>query len=128
VVEVGSNISKDSIRRMADLLKSGATMLSITCPKDGTPLYRLKTGEVICPVCGTRYYVGTEDVKEVDVVLEATLEELEKTVLNTINTLHYRMKESKLEPPTSENIGKELMMWLDILEKIERIRKTSKPK
>src|SRR6266568_1848526 len=35
---------------MADLLKSGATMLSDICPVCGTPLFRVK-GEVFCAKC-----------------------------------------------------------------------------
>jgi len=36
---------------MAKLLSAGAAMLSETCPKCGTPLFRLKDGNVVCVSC-----------------------------------------------------------------------------
>src|SRR5437660_12011462 len=40
----------EDVKRMADLLKSGATMLSDVCPVCGTPLFKV-TGEVFCAKC-----------------------------------------------------------------------------
>ncbi|MEN3059018.1 MAG: Sjogren's syndrome/scleroderma autoantigen 1 family protein, partial [Candidatus Methanosuratincola petrocarbonis] len=47
--------TRDSqVKRMADLLREGATMLSQACPECKTPLFRLSSGEVICPGCNKR--------------------------------------------------------------------------
>ncbi len=45
-------MSDEKIKEMANLLTSGATMLAKPCPKCGSPLFRTKGGEVLCPSCG----------------------------------------------------------------------------
>ncbi|TFF87328.1 MAG: hypothetical protein EU549_04945 [Promethearchaeota archaeon] len=36
---------------MANLLKSGYTMLNIACPVCNNPVFRAKDGNTICPIC-----------------------------------------------------------------------------
>jgi len=48
------------LREMADLLREGATMLAQSCPVCNVPLFRLKSGEVICPSCKRRVVVLKE--------------------------------------------------------------------
>lgn len=45
-------LSEEGVRKMAQLLSGGATMLSKSCPKCGAPLFRTKDGKVICASCG----------------------------------------------------------------------------
>src|SRR5207245_187669 len=47
--EIIRKLSED-VKRMADLLKSGATMLSDVCPECGNPLFRVK-GDIFCAKC-----------------------------------------------------------------------------
>ena len=39
------------MREMAEMLRKGAKMLSMSCPECGNPLFQMKSGEVICPRC-----------------------------------------------------------------------------
>jgi len=55
-------MSDNKIKEMAKLLTSGATMLAESCPKCGSPLFRLKDGKVMCPSCG---FTPTETKPEV---------------------------------------------------------------
>ena len=41
----------DNIKKMAAILRSGATMLDRYCPKCDNILFRLKNNNVFCPVC-----------------------------------------------------------------------------
>ncbi|MEM2791177.1 MAG: Sjogren's syndrome/scleroderma autoantigen 1 family protein, partial [Thermofilaceae archaeon] len=52
------------VRKMAAMLKSGAAMLEQTCPFCNVPLFRLKTGEVVCPSCGQRFVIVSSDEEE----------------------------------------------------------------
>lgn len=52
------------LREMADLLREGATMLSQSCPVCNVPLFRLKSGEIICPSCKRRVVVLREGEAE----------------------------------------------------------------
>ena len=42
---------KENIKQMADLLKSGHTMLNIACPICNNPIFRKKDGTILCPTC-----------------------------------------------------------------------------
>lgn len=108
----------DPIKKMADLLKSGAAMLAETCPVKGCnlPLFRLPSGEIICPLHGRVYMVKTE---------EEALEVREKlTVKNVLDKLENKVL-MILDDLTSNTIPQstELIEWLEVLERIRRIKK-----
>jgi len=44
-------MSEGSMKEMGELLRRGARMMSKACPVCGTPLFRLKNGEIVCPSC-----------------------------------------------------------------------------
>ncbi len=116
-------IGKDYIRKMAELLKSGATMLSITCPKDKVPLFKLKTGEVICPVCGTRFYIVQSEAEHATVTASIALESLERNVIAKINQINEILTSINASSVSREML-ETLKLWLEILEKIENLRRT----
>ena len=39
---------------MADLLRSGYTMLNLACPECNNPLFRNKNNETLCPICNKK--------------------------------------------------------------------------
>ncbi|MEJ5291980.1 MAG: Sjogren's syndrome/scleroderma autoantigen 1 family protein [Candidatus Methanosuratincola sp.] len=73
------NARDSQVKRMADLLREGATMLSQACPECKTPLFRLSSGEVICPGCGRRVvFAKTSETERVaaQAVVASSLEEV----------------------------------------------------
>ena len=42
---------KEDAKKMADLLKSGHTMLNLACPECNNPIFRNKSGDIFCPIC-----------------------------------------------------------------------------
>ncbi|RLE53120.1 MAG: hypothetical protein DRJ26_03750 [Candidatus Methanomethylicota archaeon] len=66
------------LKEMADLLRSGATMLPQICPECSAPLFKLKTGEIICPVCKRKviFTKESEQIKELSIIATAKLEEV----------------------------------------------------
>ena len=52
--------SDDSMKQMAELLRSGAKMLSQSCPECGSPLFQLKSGEIWCANCQRRVVIVSE--------------------------------------------------------------------
>jgi Uncharacterized Zn-finger containing protein len=61
---------------MANLMAQGAVMLEQTCPICGLPLFRLKNGDVVCPVHGKVYLVSSdEEAREVEI--DETLRQVE---------------------------------------------------
>lgn len=64
------------IKIMTQLMAQGAVMLEQTCPICGLPLFRLKNGDVVCPLHGKVYIVSSdEEAREVEI--DETLRRLE---------------------------------------------------
>lgn len=106
---------KHVIRQMADLLRAGATMLAERCPLCGLPLFRLKSGEVICPQHGRVFIVKSESEYR-KVSAQGVLEELEELATRKISELI-----SMLEKGYDRGAVDELRKWLNILEQVERL-------
>ena len=117
-------IEKEYIRKMAELLKAGATMLSMTCPVDKVPLFKLRSGEVICPVCGTRFYIVKDEAERVAATASITLESLERTVVSKIVQLNDSLRTLNADM-VSKDMLESLKLWLEILEKIRSLRGSS---
>ncbi|HIE55677.1 MAG TPA: hypothetical protein EYP90_10930, partial [Chromatiaceae bacterium] len=69
---------------MADLLRAGATMLGESCPTCNTPLFRLKSGEVVCPVHG-RVLLISRDEELSRIAISELLERLQQTIANELS-------------------------------------------
>jgi len=114
------------VKKMAELLKSGAAMLAETCPVEGCnlPLFKLKSGEVVCPVHGRVFLVKTDEearMIESEIGTKTILDKLERAVLKAIND----------ELSSSELDTDRIISYLEILERLYRIksmlRKASSP-
>ncbi|HEY5620508.1 MAG TPA: Sjogren's syndrome/scleroderma autoantigen 1 family protein, partial [Candidatus Bathyarchaeia archaeon] len=70
----------DDVKHMADLLKSGATMLSDICPECGSPLFRIK-GEVFCAKCNKPVVYAKATGPQATVSPSHLLESLEQTIM-----------------------------------------------
>jgi UPF0148 protein len=52
---------KEDAKKMAQLLRSGNTMLNQACPVCNNPIFRNKNGKVFCPICNREVmFVDTE--------------------------------------------------------------------
>lgn len=64
------------IKIMTQLMAQGGVMLEQTCPICGLPLFRLKSGDVVCPLHGKVYIVSSdEEAREVEI--DETIKRLE---------------------------------------------------
>jgi UPF0148 protein len=104
-----------TIKKMAELLLSRATMLAYHCPNCGAPLFE-KEGKVLCPTCGEVKVVreGEEEEGKEEVAPQAKAEvepqEGNEILLEKRKELLLRLKDEK-----------DLRVILDILEAIKRI-------
>ncbi len=101
------------VKKMADLLRAGAAMLSERCPLCGLPLFRLRSGEIVCPIHG-RVYIVKDDSELSKITVRGVLEELEKHAASQIASI------VRSGADESSSIEK-LRGWLDVLERTERI-------
>lgn len=106
---------------MANLLRSGATMLSYSCPECSSPLFQLKSGEIWCASCQRRVVVAPEG-KEAAIETGIQLESLEKVMFKKLVFLEELIeKEEKLD--RLKLITEVIDHTLLSLEKLKRLRK-----
>jgi len=111
-----------TIKRMAHLLKSGATMLDKVCPKCHVPLFKLKSGEVICPSCGQRFVIVQSEEEEIKVYIDEALKELERLLTAKIYKINSEIRQTEKLTDLSE-IMKSIYEILKVIELSRSIRK-----
>ena len=106
-----------ALKKMSELLRAGATMLSDTCPMCGLPLFKLKSGEVMCPIHGRIFIARTEEeVAEASTL--SVLTELEKVASIEISKIVKVLQKGGGEDTLS--LLRVLTSWLDVIERVER--------
>lgn len=115
--DVDKETREVALRRAVELMRSGATLLSEVCPICKSPLLKLRSGEIVCPMHGKVMIVKTEE-EVVEASVLSTLVELEKRISRIL--LMYVKKIDKGE--TSHEDSRDVIYWLDALERVERIK------
>jgi UPF0148 protein len=105
---------------MAELLKSGATMLSETCPECGTPLFR-KGKETFCAKCNKPVVIIQTSEDETRLKADTILESSEQTLIAKIQEVNLALKNEK-DPDKLVAYGNALSSWLSAIEKLRRLR------
>ncbi len=116
------------IKRMADLLRQGATLTDLSCPVCSSPLFRFKDGTLWCE----------QDQKKVVIVKEGeqapvqtapqtntAYDKLENTLLTKIQGIEDKIAKTE-DVEEIQKLSMALSELLGSLEKIRRI-KTTKP-
>jgi UPF0148 protein len=75
-----------SIKKMADLLRQGATMLAQGCPQCGSPLMKMGD-DVYCATCDRRIVIMDSREQVESQTLKALIPELHETLLKKLKTL-----------------------------------------
>lgn len=108
-----------AIKRSAELLKQGATMLSEQCPKCGSPLFKLKNGDTVCPVHG-KIIIAREDYEIIQVSLEGVLAKIEEYATTRISSILQELSRGDLDEMEGLRLLRE---WVELLDSIKRLKK-----
>jgi UPF0148 protein len=108
------------IKRMAELLKSGATMLSETCPECGTPLFR-KGKETFCAKCNKPVVIIQSAEDETRLKADTIFETSEQTLMAKIQQVNLALK-NETDPDKLVAYGNALSSWLSAIERLRRLR------
>jgi len=93
-------------------------MLAESCPLCGSPLFKLTSGEVVCPVHGRVMLVKSEEeLSEANVA--SVLIELEKSIASKLGDYISKIRSGK--EVEFEDL-RDIISWLDALERVERIK------
>jgi UPF0148 protein len=110
----------DQVKQMAALLKGGAKMLASTCPECGTILFQVGDG-IICPKCNKRVITSKDDNEKAILERNVVLYQTEQIITNKIDEIQRQLSD-KDDPKELVEIATLLSMFLEILERIKRIR------
>src|SRR3989442_5690778 len=110
----------EDVKRMADLLKSGATMLSDVCPVCGTPLFKVK-GEVFCAKCNKPVVYQKAMSPQATLSPGYLLDSVEMTIIGKISEANEILTLEKL-PEKRELNSNRLLGWLSILEELRGLK------
>ena len=122
---------KEDARIMADLLKSGHKMLSLSCPICNNPLFQNKSGSTFCAICNREVLLVDKDSNKSDVDLKPSVNnpveiinldcEIKSVLIEKINWIAH-----KLENETQLHIVNEylelILNLLNILEKLKSLK------
>jgi len=108
------------VKKMAELLKSGATMLQETCPECGTPLFR-KGKETFCPRCNKPVIIIQNAEQETRLKADRILDTSEQTLLAKIQEVNLALK-NETDPDKMIAYGNVLASWLSAIERLRKLR------
>ena len=119
-------MSKDpkNIKKMADLLRQGATLTEHSCPACSSPLFKLRSGDLWCASCQKRVIIVREGEAEPEATDPTLFASLETTILAKIQAIEKELSEEK-DAEKLKNLGTTLFTLLENLEKIRKMKKAS---
>jgi UPF0148 protein len=111
----------NSIKRMADLLRQGATLTDLACPACASPLFRLKDGTLWCAKDKKKVIVVKEG-EEPEKTSNAAYDRLEATLLAKVEELQTKIQQTE-NVEELQKLSTALSELLGSLEKIKRMKK-----
>jgi len=112
------------LEKMADWLRSGATMLTDSCPECSSPLFR-SNEEIWCLKCNKKVIRAQEGEAPSLVERAILLEELESTILKKLRGLERRLS-SEEDPKKIQQLGELALLLLELLGKTRSHLKSKK--
>jgi UPF0148 protein len=76
-----------SVKKMAELLRQGATMLADACPLCGSPLFKVKN-DTFCVKCDRRIIYAESDEEAEAQAAKSLIPELRETLINKLKALN----------------------------------------
>lgn len=107
-------------KRMAELMRAGASMTALSCPQCHMPLLKLRTEEIYCVKCDKRVVIVRNDREESLVLRNLLLDNLDITICKRIENLQKRIQYEN-DDGKLYDYAKELLLWLEALEKLRKM-------
>jgi UPF0148 protein len=110
-----------SIKRMADLLRQGATLTDLSCPVCASPLFRLKDGTLWCAKDEKKVIVVKEG-EEPEKTTSTAYDKLEATLLAKVEDIQNKIHQTD-NVDELQKLSTALSELLSNLEKIQKMKK-----
>lgn len=110
------------IKRMADLLRQGATLTDLSCPVCFSPLFRLQDGTLWCAKDQKKVVIVKEGEEPAEPQASKPYDKLESTLLNKIEDLQGKIEKTE-DAEELQKLSTALSQLLDNLDKIHKMKK-----
>ncbi|MFQ5833989.1 MAG: Sjogren's syndrome/scleroderma autoantigen 1 family protein [Candidatus Thorarchaeota archaeon] len=108
-----------SIKKMAELLRRGATMLAESCPQCGSPL--LKVGDdIYCATCDRRIVIVGPDEEVETQAVKVLIPQLRETLIRKLSSLT-SVLEDETDPESLTKLANLMVLLLQALHKLENM-------
>ncbi len=122
MTEAAPQVTRDAeIRQMSNLLRDGAALLSQACPRCATPLFRLKSGEIMCPSCNQRVIIPALGEDASRLIAASVVSSLEETIAQKLEELRLAVALEQDREKLFE-LSRQVTSWLVALEKIRTLK------
>jgi len=108
-----------SVKRMADLLRQGATMLADACPQCGSPLFKVKD-DIYCVKCDRRIVYAQSDEEVETQAVKILIPELRETLINKLKALN-EVVDSETDTEALTKLANLMVLLLQALHRLESI-------
>jgi UPF0148 protein len=112
------------IKRMANLLRQGATLTDLSCPVCASPLFRLKDGTLWCAKDEKKVIIvkeGEEPPNQATASTSTAYDKLEATLLSKVQDIQGRIEKTQ-DVEELQKLTSALSELLNSLEKIKKIK------
>ncbi|MBD3405552.1 MAG: hypothetical protein GF411_05385 [Candidatus Lokiarchaeota archaeon] len=109
----------DSIKKMAELLRRGATMLAQSCPQCGSPILKIQD-DLYCASCDRRIVVVRSDEEAESTAVKTMLPKLRETLMRKLQSLN-EIIESETDTDKLTKLANLMVLLLQALHKLGTI-------
>jgi UPF0148 protein len=110
------------IKRMANLLRQGATLTDLSCPVCSSPLFRLQDGTLWCAKDEKKVVIVKEGEEPTKPSASTAYDKLESSLLNKIQDLQGKIEKTE-DAEELQKLSTALSQLLDSLNKIQKMKK-----
>jgi len=111
----------EHIKRMAELLRKGATMTDLACPACTSPLFRLKNGTLWCGKDEKKVMIVKENQQTTENPQNSAMDALEATLTAKIQEIQGKIQKTE-DAEELQKLSRALSDLLDNLAKIKKMK------
>lgn len=109
-----------SVKKMADLLRRGATMLADACPQCGSPLFKVDD-DIYCVRCDRRIVYAESDEEVETQAVRILIPELKETLIGKLKVLN-DLVESETDVEALTKLANLMVLLLQSLHGLENLK------
>ncbi|UCH04461.1 MAG: hypothetical protein JSW05_12995 [Candidatus Thorarchaeota archaeon] len=111
--------NESSIKKMAELLRRGATMLALSCPHCVSQLLKVED-DIYCATCNRRVVIVESDQEAEAEAVKVLLPKLRETLIGKLSTLT-NILESEDNPEELTKLANLMVLLLQALNRLENM-------